>query len=150
MEKMLNYKKICLNGYKNIYFINYIIIYYSILKLKAERFIFKLGFLLRFKPFENKSSNENQSNIETKTELFEVIKNNPAEDKLLKILIKIDKSIDKFIDKKEDDEFQAYKVLKWRYAALVLDTLFLYISIIYLVVTFISIVMSVPNLYKPN
>ena len=109
-----------------------------------------MGFLLRFKPFENKSSNENQSNIETKNESFEVIKNNPAEDKLLKILIKIDKSIDKFIDKKEDDEFQAYKVLKWRYAALVLDTLFLYISIIYLVVTFISIVMSVPNLYKPD
>lgn len=108
-----------------------------------------MGFLLRFKPLENKSSNENQSNNETKNELFEVIKNNPTEDKLLKILVKIDKSIDKLLDKNEADEFQAYKVLKWRYAALVLDTLFLYISIIYLVITFISIVMSVPNLYKP-
>ena len=134
------------------YILSTIIIYYSILKLKAERFIFKLGFLLRFKPFENKSSNENQSNNETKNEslLFEDSKNISREDKLINILSKIDKTIDKLLDKNEADEFQADKLLKWRYAALVLDTLFLYISIIYLVVTFISIVMSVPNLYKPN
>ena len=108
-----------------------------------------MGFLLRFKPLENKALKNNQSNDEVKNELFEVIKNNPTENKLLKILVKIDKSIDKLLEKNESDEFQANKVLKWRYAALVLDTLFLYLSIIYLVITFISIVMSVPNLYKP-
>ena len=73
-----------------------------------------MGFLLRFKPFENKSSNENQSNIETKNEslLFEDSKNISREDKLINILSKIDKSIDKLLDKNEADEFQADKLLK--------------------------------------
>ena len=45
--------------------------------------------------------------------------------------------------KKEEDE-----TIKWKYAALVLDKLFLYVSIIYSAIMFISIVMTIPGLYK--
>ena len=79
------------------------------------------------------------------------LNNNVVTDaKLIKILLKIDKSIEKLLKKSESDDVQSAKLLKWRHAALVLDTLFLYISIVYLVITFISIVMAVPNLYIPN
>jgi len=45
--------------------------------------------------------------------------------------------------KKEEDD-----TIKWRYAALVMDKLFLFLSIIYSAIMFISIVMTIPGLYK--
>ncbi len=69
-------------------------------------------------------------------------------DQLLNVLLKIDKRIEKILKKYEENEINDEKKLKWRYAALVLDTLFLYITIIAVIITFTAIIMSNPNLYK--
>ena len=42
------------------------------------------------------------------------------------------------------------KEIKWKYAANVMDKLFFYITIIYTIITFIPIILSTKNLYKPN
>ncbi len=121
---------------------------------------------MRFKPFESNESKKNQ--VEP---LFEMIKTESNErklsktnikiekdqhnendfarkDQLLNVLLKIDKRIEKILEKYEENEINDEKKLKWRYASLVLDTLFLYITIIAVIITFTAIIMSNPNLYK--
>lgn len=48
-------------------------------------------------------------------------------------------------NKKQEEKIE----LKWKYAALVMDRFFFIISIVYFLVTFISIVLTVKNLYRP-
>ena len=40
------------------------------------------------------------------------------------------------------------KEIKWKYAAIVMDRLFFYLTLIYSFITFCSTVLSIPNLYK--
>jgi len=125
-----------------------------------------LGWLLRFKPFEFNESKKNQVEplfemIKTESNVREISKTNikiekdqhnendfARKDQLLNVLLKIDKRIEKILKKYEENEINDEKKLKWRYAALVLDTIFLYITIIAVIITFTAIIMSNPNLYK--
>ena len=45
---------------------------------------------------------------------------------------------------KENEDME----LKWKFAALVMDRFFFYVTFIYFIVTFIALVMSSPNFYK--
>ena len=113
-----------------------------------------LGRLLRFKPLKFNSKVEplfemNKINS-TGVNQIEKLSENSANDQILAVLVKIDKSIGKLLKKHEADEINNEKILKWRHAAIVLDTLFLYVSIVYVIITFISIIMSAPNLYRPT
>lgn len=121
---------------------------------------------MRFKPFEFNESKKNQVEplfemIKTESNVREISKTNikiekdqhnendfARKDQLLNVLLKIDKRIEKILEKYEENEINDEKKLKWRYAALVLDTLFLYITIIAVIITFTAIIMSNPNLYK--
>ncbi len=121
---------------------------------------------MRFKPFEFNESKKNQVEplfemIKTESNVREISKTNikiekdqhnendfARKDQLLNVLLKIDKRIEKILKKYEENEINDEKKLKWRYAALVLDTLFLYITIIAVMITFTAIIMSNPNLYK--
>ncbi len=40
------------------------------------------------------------------------------------------------------------KEIKWKYAAIVMDRLFLCLTLIYSLITFCSTVLTIPNLYK--
>ena len=42
------------------------------------------------------------------------------------------------------------KEIKWKYAAIVFDRLFFYMSLVYTFITFITFVMTVKNLYRPS
>ena len=107
-----------------------------------------MGRILLFKPLEkNDKIDKSQAFLEENQD----IKTNIAgpDDKLIKLIFKIDRKISKIIEKFEDNEIQDQKLLKWRFAALVMDRLFLCLSIIYTIIAFIFIIMIVPNFYKP-
>jgi hypothetical protein len=64
------------------------------------------------------------------------------------ILVKIDKKLSLVLKEMNEAKKEEDETLKWTFAALVLDKLFLYLSIIYSLIMFISIVMTIPGLYK--
>jgi hypothetical protein len=70
------------------------------------------------------------------------IKTNPD------ILVKIERKLSLVLKEMNETKKEENETIKWRYAALVLDKLFLYVSIIYSAIMFISIVMTIPGLYK--
>ena len=47
------------------------------------------------------------------------------------------------IDKQEEEQ-----ELKCKFAAIVMDRLFFYLTLIYAIITFVVLIMSVPNFYK--
>jgi len=64
------------------------------------------------------------------------------------ILVKIDRKLSLVLKEMNEAKKEEDETIKWKYAALVLDKLFLYVSIIYSAIMFISIVMTIPGLYK--
>jgi len=108
-----------------------------------------LGRILQFKPLEkNDPMNKSQVFFEEANQVKKTDVIGP-DDKLLKAILRIEKKISRIIEKYEDDEAQDKRLLKWRFAALVMDRLFLCLSIIYIFIAFVFIIMIVPNFYKP-
>ena len=64
------------------------------------------------------------------------------------ILVKIDRKLSLVLKEMNETKKEEDETIKWRYAAKVMDKLFLYLSIIYSLIMFISIVMTIPGLYK--
>ena len=71
-----------------------------------------------------------------------------AEDKLANTLNQLNETLKNLLKKSEADEIEEEKLFKWKFAALVMDRLFLILSSIYTVITFIVVIMPNPNFYK--
>ena len=62
---------------------------------------------------------------------------------------KVLKILNKFMDEKaEADQFETNEI-KWKYAALVLDRFFLFLSLVFFIICFTSIILPTTNFYKP-
>ena len=68
----------------------------------------------------------------------------------LKYLQSIHKILKDFKRERHTDQLEQAKELKYRFAAIVMDEFFFYLSIVYFIITFCSIVLAVPNFYKLN
>ena len=77
---------------------------------------------------------------------------NTTGDKMINTLLNIEKTLAKILEKYEENErkneIKESKLLKWRFAALVMDRFFLCLFTIYFVITFIAIVMTAPDFYR--
>ena len=71
-----------------------------------------------------------------------------SDEKLAEAVFGIQKTLKKMYSRFEADEIDEEKEIKWKYAAIVMDRLFLYLFIILNIVIFVSTVMSIPNFYK--
>ena len=71
-----------------------------------------------------------------------------SNEKLVEAVFEIQKTLKKMYSRFEADEIDEEKEIKWKYAAIVMDRLFLYLFIILNIVIFVSTVMSIPNFYK--
>ena len=47
-----------------------------------------------------------------------------------------------------DDKIQEENELKCKFAAIVMDRFFLYLASFYSIITFVSLIMTIPNFYK--
>ena len=103
-----------------------------------------LAGLLRMKKldFSNKVDGINDETFRIESNDSVENKNNPD------VLLKIDRKLSLVLKEMNEAKREEDETIKWRYAALVLDKLFLYVSIIYSAIMFISIVMTIPGLYK--
>jgi hypothetical protein len=92
--------------------------------------------------FSNKVDAINEDSFRIESNNSAEKKNNPD------VLLKIDKKLSLVLKEMNEAKREEDETIKWKYAALVLDKLFLYVSIIYSAIMFISIVMTIPGLYK--
>lgn len=78
------------------------------------------------------------------------IQSNVSDEKIADpdILVKIDRKLSLVLKEMNETKKEEDETIKWRYAAIVMDKLFLFLSIIYSLIMFISIVMTIPGLYK--
>jgi hypothetical protein len=103
-----------------------------------------LAILLRMKKldFSNKVDGINDETFRIESNDSVENKNNPD------VLFKIDRKLSLVLKEMNEAKKEEDETLKWKFAALVMDKLFLYLSIIYSAIMFISIVMTIPGLYK--
>ena len=66
----------------------------------------------------------------------------------LKRLSSIDKKLTRIVNDIESNTEDQHRMIKCKYAATVMDKLFFYILIIYFIITFISLILSIPSFYK--
>lgn len=105
---------------------------------------FHLARLLRMKKidFSNKVDAITEEAISIQSNVSAEKKANPD------ILVKIDRKLSLVLKEMNETKKEEDETIKWRYAAIVMDKLFLFLSIIYSLIMFISIVMTIPGLYK--
>ena len=92
--------------------------------------------------------------LEREKTFFETV-SNTVQDKsenslMLKRLGNIEKTLSNIWNEMNERQIEEVKEIKWKYAATVMDRLFLYLTIIYFVLTFCPFVLSIKNFYKPT
>ena len=119
---------------------------------KTEKVFRFLGRILGFKPIgsidlgdEGKPTSEDDPVISMNNIAGEKYSSN---EKLVEAVFEIQKTLKKMYSRFEADEIDEEKEIKWKYAAIVMDRLFLYLFIFLNIVIFVSTVMSIPNFYK--
>ena len=71
-----------------------------------------------------------------------------AESPLVKAVQSIENLLNDEFGEDDIERMREDKELKFKFAALVVDRFFFWLSVIYFVVTFIALVLSIPNFYK--
>ncbi len=94
---------------------------------------------------DKQKKDENKGEILSLTLLQNTLTN--YQNKKLYLLKNIDKKLGILIDSKEENDFLKTRSLKFKYAALILDRFFFWLSVFYFIITFSSLVLSIPNFY---
>lgn len=93
----------------------------------------------------------NSVNLESSEELISEQKQKLAiSDPLNERLLKIEHLLHNIWNDLVVKEIDETKKLKWKFAAIVMDRFFLYLSLIYFLVTFCPFILAIKNFYKPN
>ncbi len=71
-----------------------------------------------------------------------------ANEKKLNLMSILNRKTKKRNDQHSENEIQDEQELYFKYAAIVLDRLFLCVAFIYALITFVTLIMSNPNFYK--
>jgi hypothetical protein len=130
---------------------------------KFENFVcYKLAKILRMKDFKVEPMKENKKlfteitnlrmeTLEKSSKKNAPIKNNDLSDNSIeKRIRKLEEFLNDSANEKSEEKLLEEKQLKSKFAAIVLDRFFLVLSILYTIVTFAGIIMSVSNFYKGN
>jgi len=66
----------------------------------------------------------------------------------LKRLFHIDMNLSNIWNEMKERAIQETREIKWKYAGIVLDRFFFYVTLIYSIITFCSTILTIPNLYR--
>ena len=98
-------------------------------------------FKYTFKKNENKDALKSNQSKDT-------LKVNQINNSELKHLLSIEQNLKNIWNEMQARTEDENKEIKWKYAAIVMDRLFFYLTLIYSFITFCSTVLTIPNLYK--
>jgi hypothetical protein len=111
-----------------------------------ERVAVKLGAFFRMKKMN--FSKIEDVDTERIDDLIDTYKINEIKNPDMKRLFNIDKNLKNIWTEMKARAEDENREIKWKYAAIVMDRLFFFLTIIYSLVTFCSTVLSIPNLYR--
>ena len=98
---------------------------------------------------ENGFENKENSNLSAKQKKSDQLANNSSEiSMILNRVEKIENLLGNIWNETSDKWLEELKEIKWKYAGIVMDRFFLYLSLIYFVLTFFPIILTMPNFYK--
>ena len=122
-----------------------------ILELKFANLVcIKLAWLLRFKKIEIDPVGEIKPINSGMTFPEESETEVSYEEPQLQYLQSIHTILRNFLKEHQSNKLEQARELKYRFAAIVMDEFFFYLSIVYFLITFCSIVLAVPSFYKLN
>jgi len=108
------------------------------------------GKILGFKPLGGEDLGDKKEDslfIETKSTTSKV-ESSFLDEKLANAIFDIQATLKKMYNRFEVEEIDEEQEIKWKYAAIVMDRIFLILTLLFTIITFISIIMSIPNFYK--
>ena len=85
-----------------------------------------------------------------KNSIDQLIDNSNQMGSILNRIQSIEKLLNNIWKETEDKWEEEIKEIKWKYAAIVMDRSFLYLSILYFVATFFPLIFSMANFFKPQ
>ena len=148
---MSDLKKICLSGYRFLFFfINQSSKVYF--QKKFENLCLKLAIIMRMKRFKITPANSKPDPIsfEKQSTQAEFLPKTFQDDTSSKRLDNIEALFKAFLKRENERGELEEQELKFKYAAIVMDRFFFYVSIFYSIVTFIGLILSMPNFYSTD
>jgi len=108
------------------------------------------GKILGFKPLGEEDLGDKKEVslfIETKSTTSKV-ESSFSDEELANAIFDIQATLKKMYNRFEVEEIDEEQEIKWKYAAIVMDRIFFILALLFTIITFISIIMSIPNFYK--
>jgi hypothetical protein len=108
---------------------------------------------MEFQKLNKKLNAETNSGDDTfikKTKLDQLADNSNQMSILFRRIENIEKILNNIWDETKDKFEEELKEIKWKYAGIVIDKLFFYLSIIYFLCTFFPLIFSMANFYNPQ
>ena len=99
---------------------------------------------------EDKPDQENSILSDQKTKLDKLIDSSNQMNIVLNRIENIEKILNNIWGETIDKWVEEIKEIKWKYAGIVFDKFFFYLSIIYFLLTFFPLIFSMVNFYKPQ
>ena len=99
---------------------------------------------------EKNEPKENTAVFDKNPKKNSIIDNSNQMGSILNRIENIEKLLNNIWKETEDKWVDEIKEIKWKYAAIVMDRVFLYLSVIYFVATFFPLIFSMANLYSPQ
>jgi len=110
-----------------------------------EKVICKMGSFFGMKKMDFLKVESNDSEEKILIDTFNV---NEIKNPDLKRLFNIDMNLSHIWNEMKQRATDETREIKWKYAGIVLDRFFFYVTIIYSIITFCSTVLTIPNLYR--
>ena len=110
-----------------------------------EKVIFKMGTILGMKKIDFSKVESSDSEEKIFQDTFNV---NEIKNPDLKRLFHIDMNVSNIWNEMKEKTTDETREIKWKYAGIVLDRFFFYVTLIYSIITFCSTVLTIPNLYR--
>jgi tetrahydromethanopterin S-methyltransferase subunit G len=97
-----------------------------------------------------KSEKSNISLFDKKTKLDQMIDNSNQMSIIINRIESIEKILNNIWNETSDKWVGEIREIKWKYAGIVVDKFFFYLSILYFLLTFFPLIFSMANFYKPQ
>jgi len=99
---------------------------------------------------EDKSEKSNTNLFDKKTKLDQMIDNSNQMSIMINRIESIEKILNNIWNETSDKWVEEIKEIKWKYAGIVVDKFFFYLSILYFLLTFFPLIFSMANFYNPQ
>ena len=116
---------------------------------KMEKVICKMGSFFGMKKM-------NFSKVEPKDDIDEKIFQETLNENEINLdsdfirLVSIDMNLSNIWNEIKERATDEIREIKWKYAGIVLNRFFFYVTLFYSIITFCSIILTIPNLYRSN